>query len=108
MIFICLSGTLLYTMTATESVEIGKQVTGKGIRFNHFCSVLLCFLITPCQVSIVPKNPDLVYAAIQSCKVLYNTYEMPLTVFADNTLESICVFGTDIQSGYGQGMNFFV
>jgi len=52
-------------------------------------------------MGITPKNPDLVYAAIQSCKVLYNTYEMPLTVFADNTLESICVFGTEIQSGYG-------
>ena len=64
-------------------------------------------LLTLCKVSITPKNPDLVYAAIQSCKVIYNTFEMPLTIFADNSLESICVFGTDIQSGYGQGMKFF-
>merc|ERR1719356_413108 len=75
------TGELKYTMTVTESVEIGE----------------------PVKVSIVPKNPDLVFASIQSCGVSYGGNTMPLTTFDSNTLSPICVFGTEVQSASSTG-----
>merc|ERR1712003_483209 len=51
------------------------------------------------KVSIVPENPDFVFASIQSCSIVFETLTVPLTTFQDDTLESMCIFGTNVLSG---------
>merc|ERR1712050_817998 len=70
----------IYTMEATSEVQIGKSV----------------------EVSITPKNPNLVFASIHHCRVVYGDSEMPLMIGssgesdASYNLEPVCVFGTEI------------
>ena len=64
-------------------------------------SLLLIRFFDHCSVTITPKNPGLVYASIQHCKVKYNNYEMPLMVGSSGesgtyNLKPVCVFGTEI------------
>jgi len=74
------TGQLIYKMTSEETVEIGK----------------------PIKVSIVPENPDFVFASLKSCNIVFETLTVPLTTFQDDTLESICIFGTNVLSGSSQ------
>merc|ERR1719197_1563486 len=72
-------GELIYTMEATTEVQIGKSI----------------------EVTITPKNPDLVFASIQQCRVVYGDLDMPLMVGSSDelgyyNLEPVCIFGTEI------------
>merc|ERR1711937_614156 len=56
----------------------------------------------PVSVTITPKNPNLVFASIQQCKVVFGDFEIPLMLgSSDETnqsfnLEPVGAFGTEI------------
>ena len=66
-------------------------------------TVILFSKIKSFLVSIVPENPDFVFASLKNCNIVFETLTVPLTTFQDNTLESMCIFGTNVLSGSRRG-----